>query len=72
MTQTSHVRHNELTSEQLDSVSGGMTNAETPAGQAFISAFLAAGGTMGQGYDTPWPPAGRGDCRHGGGPGQHG
>jgi hypothetical protein len=36
-----------LTDAELGVVSGGMTNAETPAGKAFISGFLAGGGTMG-------------------------
>jgi hypothetical protein len=50
-----------LTDAEIEVVSGGVTNAETPLGKAFIAGFLAGGGTMGD-PGTPWPPAGRGEC----------
>lgn len=50
-----------LTDAEIEVVSGGVTNAETPLGKAFIAGFLAGGGTMGN-PGPAWPPAGRGDC----------
>ena len=50
-----------LTDAEMGVVSGGITNAETPLGQAFIKGFLAGGGTMGDPGPAPIP-AGRGEC----------
>ena len=53
----------ELNGDELRLVAGGVTNAETALGSAFIKGFLAGGGTMGNPTpETPWPPAGRGEC----------
>ncbi len=51
----------ELTANQLQGVAGG----ENALVSAFIKGFLAGGGTLGNptpAPETPWPPAGRGDC----------
>jgi hypothetical protein len=50
-----------LTDAELERVSGGVKNANTLLGAAFISGFLAGGGTMGN--PGPAIPAGRGECR---------
>jgi hypothetical protein len=61
MNKIEHTDIRPLTDAELGVVSGGITNAQTALGKAFISGFLAGGGTMGN-PGTPWPPAGRGEC----------
>jgi hypothetical protein len=61
MNKIEHTDIRPLTDAEMGVVSGGITNAQTALGKAFISGFLAGGGTMGN-PGTPWPPAGRGEC----------
>ena len=60
-TKIEHANIRPLTDAEMALVSGGITNAQTALGRAFINGFLAGGGTMGN-PDSGWPPAGRGDC----------
>jgi hypothetical protein len=61
MNKIEHTDIRPLTDAEMGVVSGGITNAQTALGKAFISGFLAGGGTMGN-PGIPWPPAGRGEC----------
>ena len=60
-TKIEHTNTRPLTDADMELVSGGLTNFQTPLGQAFLNGFLAGGGTLGD-PGTPWPPAGRHEC----------